>query len=180
MTPSIATKFQYVNSFLFSFSLTTCFGPYGPKVCLVTNDLHFIYSFNVPFNNGIAKNQYSAVNSRPRKQVTQNLTQNGLEERGVQQKSENYRSKNGNFEKPRQNGQQGETPQQAGPSSGGADNADGKRSWRREAAVNKPNAKCPGNENDLKKQTSAKSHASNGELLEFRIYGEMTVYVSRI
>jgi hypothetical protein len=29
--PSIATKFQYVNSFLFSFSLTTCFGPYRPS-----------------------------------------------------------------------------------------------------------------------------------------------------
>jgi hypothetical protein len=29
MMPSIATKFQYVNSFLFSFLLTTCFGPYG-------------------------------------------------------------------------------------------------------------------------------------------------------
>jgi hypothetical protein len=32
MMPSIATKFQYVNSpFLFFFSLTTCFGPYGPS-----------------------------------------------------------------------------------------------------------------------------------------------------
>jgi hypothetical protein len=32
MMPSIRTKFQYVNSpFLFSFSLTTCFGPYGPS-----------------------------------------------------------------------------------------------------------------------------------------------------
>jgi hypothetical protein len=33
MTPSIATKFQYVNSpfFIFSFLLTTCFGPYGPS-----------------------------------------------------------------------------------------------------------------------------------------------------
>jgi hypothetical protein len=32
MTPSIATKFQYVNSpFYFLFSLTTCFGPYGPS-----------------------------------------------------------------------------------------------------------------------------------------------------
>jgi hypothetical protein len=31
MTPSIATKFQYINSLLFSFSLTTCFGPYGPS-----------------------------------------------------------------------------------------------------------------------------------------------------
>jgi hypothetical protein len=31
MTPSIATKFQYVNSLLFSFPLTTCFGPYGPS-----------------------------------------------------------------------------------------------------------------------------------------------------
>jgi hypothetical protein len=31
MMPSIATKFQYVNSLLFSFSLTTCFGPYGPS-----------------------------------------------------------------------------------------------------------------------------------------------------
>jgi hypothetical protein len=29
MMPSIATKFQYINSFLFSFFLTTCFGPYG-------------------------------------------------------------------------------------------------------------------------------------------------------
>jgi hypothetical protein len=28
MMPSIATKFQYVNSLLFSFSLTTCFGPF--------------------------------------------------------------------------------------------------------------------------------------------------------
>jgi hypothetical protein len=31
VTPSIATKFQYVNSFLFSFLLTTSFGPYGPS-----------------------------------------------------------------------------------------------------------------------------------------------------
>jgi hypothetical protein len=31
MVPSIATKFQYINSLLFSFSLTTCFGPYGPS-----------------------------------------------------------------------------------------------------------------------------------------------------
>jgi hypothetical protein len=31
MMPSIATKFQYVNSLLFSFSLTTCFDPYGPS-----------------------------------------------------------------------------------------------------------------------------------------------------
>jgi hypothetical protein len=31
MMPSITTKFQYVNSFLFSFFLTTCFGPYGPS-----------------------------------------------------------------------------------------------------------------------------------------------------
>jgi hypothetical protein len=31
MTPSIATKFQYVNLLLLSFSLTTCFGPYGPS-----------------------------------------------------------------------------------------------------------------------------------------------------
>jgi hypothetical protein len=31
MAPSIATKFQYVNSFLFSFFLNTCFGPYGPS-----------------------------------------------------------------------------------------------------------------------------------------------------
>jgi hypothetical protein len=31
MTLSIATKFQYVNSLLFSLSLTTCFGPYGPS-----------------------------------------------------------------------------------------------------------------------------------------------------
>jgi hypothetical protein len=32
MTPSVATKFQYVNSpFLFFFSLTTCFGPYRPS-----------------------------------------------------------------------------------------------------------------------------------------------------
>jgi hypothetical protein len=30
MTPSIATKFQYVNS-SFIFLLTTCFGPYGPS-----------------------------------------------------------------------------------------------------------------------------------------------------
>jgi hypothetical protein len=31
MMPSIATEFQYVNSFLFFFSLTTCFAPYGPS-----------------------------------------------------------------------------------------------------------------------------------------------------
>jgi hypothetical protein len=31
MTPSIATKFHYINSLLFSFSLTTYFGPYGPS-----------------------------------------------------------------------------------------------------------------------------------------------------
>jgi hypothetical protein len=31
MIPSIATKFQYVNSLLFSLSLTICFDPYGPS-----------------------------------------------------------------------------------------------------------------------------------------------------
>jgi hypothetical protein len=31
MAPSIATKFQYINLPLLSFSLTTCFGPYGPS-----------------------------------------------------------------------------------------------------------------------------------------------------
>jgi hypothetical protein len=31
MTPSIATKFQYINSLLFPFLLTTRFGPYGPS-----------------------------------------------------------------------------------------------------------------------------------------------------
>jgi hypothetical protein len=31
MTPSIASKFQYVNSLLFSFSRTTCFGTYWPS-----------------------------------------------------------------------------------------------------------------------------------------------------
>jgi hypothetical protein len=31
MMPSIATKFQYVNSLLFPFSLTTRFGPYSPS-----------------------------------------------------------------------------------------------------------------------------------------------------
>jgi hypothetical protein len=38
MTPSIATKPQYVNfPFLFSFSLTTCFGPYGPSSGEINN-----------------------------------------------------------------------------------------------------------------------------------------------
>jgi hypothetical protein len=37
LTPSIATKFQYVNSLLFSFSLTTCFGPYGPSSSEIYN-----------------------------------------------------------------------------------------------------------------------------------------------
>jgi hypothetical protein len=31
MMQSIATTFHYVNSFLFSFLLTTCFGPYRPS-----------------------------------------------------------------------------------------------------------------------------------------------------
>jgi hypothetical protein len=31
MMPSIATMFQYFNSFLFLFFLTTCFGPYRPS-----------------------------------------------------------------------------------------------------------------------------------------------------
>jgi hypothetical protein len=36
--PSIATKFQYVTPpFLLSFSLTTCFGPYGPSTGEVYN-----------------------------------------------------------------------------------------------------------------------------------------------
>jgi hypothetical protein len=30
MTPSIVTKFQYVNFLYFPFLLTTYFGPYGP------------------------------------------------------------------------------------------------------------------------------------------------------
>jgi hypothetical protein len=37
MTPSIATKFQYVNSLLFSFLPTTCFGPYGPSSSEIYN-----------------------------------------------------------------------------------------------------------------------------------------------
>jgi hypothetical protein len=31
MPPSIATEYLYINSFYFSFILTTCFGPYGPS-----------------------------------------------------------------------------------------------------------------------------------------------------
>jgi hypothetical protein len=42
MIPSIATKFQYVNSFLFSFSLTTYFGPYGPSSGEIYNGLFLI------------------------------------------------------------------------------------------------------------------------------------------
>jgi hypothetical protein len=34
MTPSVATKFQYVNSLLFYFSLTTCFGPFRRDIQL--------------------------------------------------------------------------------------------------------------------------------------------------
>jgi hypothetical protein len=37
MTPSIATKFQYVNS-PFIFLLTTCFGPYGPSQLDILKD----------------------------------------------------------------------------------------------------------------------------------------------
>jgi hypothetical protein len=37
MTPSIATKFQYVHWLLFSFLLTTCFGPYGPSSSEIYN-----------------------------------------------------------------------------------------------------------------------------------------------
>jgi hypothetical protein len=38
MTPSIATKFQYVNSPFFYFpSLTTCFDPYGPSLGEIYN-----------------------------------------------------------------------------------------------------------------------------------------------
>jgi hypothetical protein len=37
MMPSIATKFQYVNSLLFSFSLTACFSPYGPSYHILTS-----------------------------------------------------------------------------------------------------------------------------------------------
>jgi hypothetical protein len=47
MTPSIVTKFQYVNSLLFSFSLATCFGPYGPS----SEDGNFVAI------DGIVKNQ---------------------------------------------------------------------------------------------------------------------------
>jgi hypothetical protein len=165
------------------------------KVCLVSNDLLLIYSFKIPFNNGIAGNQYSVSNNGPRNQVPQNLMQNGLKERSVQQKSENYHTKNGNCEEPRQNGEQSgiksEAPEQEGSLNGGklnirsdhgSDNTDGKRSSKTEIAVNKANAKYPGNENDLKNQDiknqiSPKSHASNGELLELYIYKEMTVYV---
>jgi hypothetical protein len=39
MMPSVATKFQYVNSLLFSFSLTTCFGPYGPSSGEIYNQI---------------------------------------------------------------------------------------------------------------------------------------------
>jgi hypothetical protein len=39
MMPSIATKFQYVNSLLFSLSLTTCFGPYGPSSDEIYNEI---------------------------------------------------------------------------------------------------------------------------------------------
>jgi hypothetical protein len=48
-TPSIATKFQYVNSFLFSFSLTTCFGPYGPSSGEIYNLMKCVWMLRTEF-----------------------------------------------------------------------------------------------------------------------------------
>jgi hypothetical protein len=59
MMPSIATKFQYVNSLLFSFSLTTCFGPYGPS----SGEIYTIRYFNGLFfyyNGSVARTQFDA------------------------------------------------------------------------------------------------------------------------
>jgi hypothetical protein len=55
MMPSIATKFQYVNSFLFSFSLATCFGPYGPSSGEIYNWMlhHEDIYFNIFLHTGL-------------------------------------------------------------------------------------------------------------------------------
>jgi hypothetical protein len=47
MTPSIATKFQYVNSLLFALSLTTCFGPFRWDIQLDIFKDYFWYNKGV-------------------------------------------------------------------------------------------------------------------------------------
>jgi hypothetical protein len=56
MTPSIATKFQYVNSLLFSFSLTACFGPYGPSSGEICNEIFLMDYFY--YNVSLARTQF--------------------------------------------------------------------------------------------------------------------------
>jgi hypothetical protein len=58
MMPSIATKFQYVNSLLFSFLPTICFGPYGPSSGEIYN---YIFPMDYFYYNGsVARTQFDA------------------------------------------------------------------------------------------------------------------------
>jgi hypothetical protein len=58
MMPSIATKFQFFNSLLFSFSLTTCFGPYGPSSGEIYNQIFLMDYFY--YNGSVARTQFDA------------------------------------------------------------------------------------------------------------------------
>jgi hypothetical protein len=58
MMPLIATKFQYVNSLLFSFSLTTCFGPYGPSSGEIYNYIFLMDYFY--YNGSVARMKFDA------------------------------------------------------------------------------------------------------------------------
>jgi hypothetical protein len=54
MMPSIATKFQYVNSLLFFFSLTICFCPYGLSSGEIYNMIFLMDYFY--YNGSVARN----------------------------------------------------------------------------------------------------------------------------
>jgi hypothetical protein len=125
--------------------------------------------------------------------------QNGSKKKSsVQQKSENHHTENGNCEEPRQDGEQSgiksKVPEHEEPLNDekinghlkhGSGDIDDKGSSKREIAVNTANAEYPENEHNLKNQgirnqISQKSHASNGELLQFYIDKEITFYIFSI
>jgi hypothetical protein len=165
------------------------------KVCIVSNELLLVYSFQFPVFNNIARNQYSPAYNGPRKKFQQNFMQNGSKNKNFQQKPKNHHTENGNCEEPRQSDEQSSVKSEVsdheepsnnekvnGHSEHGSDDTNDKGGTKGETTISKANVEHPGNEDDLKNsdnsdQISQKSRTSNGELPYFYIYMEMPVYI---
>jgi hypothetical protein len=172
------------------------------KVCVVSNDLLLVYSSKIPFNNNITRSQYNPTNNEPRRQLRQNCMQNSFKKRHFQQTPGSHHTKNGNCSEnckaPKQNGEEKgikhELPKHVEPLNGEMVNGHSehesndtydKGGTKTKTADCKAEVEYPGNQDNLKNsdvsdKISQKSHPSNGELPEFHIYKEITVYISCI